>query len=515
MKSPHYPSHFLKRHDSVLSASYFSSSGPSLDDLRSILAVPPSSRSEADIGFLAFFTGHIKFFADMIASGNAESHRECCRAFTYERHPAGEFLFEAGEEGSKFYVIISGSCGVLTPVKRYKSVKAEYRQLTLLRQGEYFGELALINYKPRAASVICREESNFAVLERNDYLRVLAKAHDQTLKSKLQLLLHNPAFSSWSKAALRSLSYFFRERQYKRGQTLFHSSESPKEIFIISKGEFQLSTSVSRSTEGSVHRLDLDVALVTSGELLGAEEVVSGGEFQYTCVCRSTQGEVIYITKEDFSGRVRNEETISHFHSMSQAKEEYRLVRIHKMIELAELTREEQFKGHRRKPLFPGDTSSQEVAVIKARLERDKANREFLPGIVVPTARVAWNLTPLGEEGSRKNADSMLFPSRMAVTRSDLNLSRTHACPIPSKKHPNWADIVTRKYAIDKDLLSMEPRRRQEVVNYHRQALRVGKAASIHLQRHSDLSQTHSVLGMTTINMSLETEFKTRPSDLA
>lgn len=507
MKSPHYPSHFLKRHDSVLSASYFSSSGPSLDDLKAILTVPSNARSEAEVGFLAFFTGHIKFFADMIASGNADTHRECCRAFTHEQHQAGEFLFQAGEEGSKFYVIISGSCGVLAPVKRYKTVEPEYRQLALLRQGEYFGELALINYKPRAASVICREEAHFAVLERNDYLRVLGKAHDQTLKSKLQLLLRNPAFTSWSKPSLQSLSYFFRERQYKRSQTLFHSSESPKEIFIISKGEFQLSKSVSRSVEGreSLHRLELDVTLVTSGELLGAEEVLSGTAFQYTCVCRSTQGEVICITREDFLGRVRNEETIRHFHRMNQMKEEYRLARIQKMTELAELTKDQQVKEHRGKTRLQGEKSSKEVDIIKAQLVRDKANRAFLPGIVVPTARMAWNLT-MGEEGSGTKTDSMLFPSRGVVTRTALRLSRTHACPIISKKQPNWADIVTRKYAIDKDLLSLEPRHKQAVVNYHRQALRVREAASVHFQRHSDLTQPHSILGMTTINLSLDTE---------
>ena len=515
MKSPHHPSHFLKRHDSVLSASYFSSpSGPTLDDLKAILSVPPSSRSDADLAFLAFFTGHIKFFADMIASGNAETHKECCRAFTYEQHSAGEFLFQAGEEGSKFYVIISGSVGVLAPVKRYKAVKPEYRQLALLRQGEYFGELALITYKPRAASVICRENSHFAVLERDDYLRVLGQAHDQTLKGKLQLLLQNPAFHNWSKTALQSLSYFFRERQYKRAQTLYRAEEIPTEIFIVSKGEFQLTKRVNSEGLEGTHRLELDVTLVTTGELLGAEEVLSGAAYQYTCVCRSTQGEVIYISKEDFLGRVRrNEETIKHFHSMNQAKEEYRLKRIQKMTELAEITRNDRLKGHHRKAHLPEEIDSDDMALIKAALVRDKANRAFLPGIVVPTARLSLSTT---ENSGLKKANSMFFPRKGEVTHSDFTLSHTHAYSFTPKKHPNWADIAARKYAIDKDMLIIERKQRAEVVNYHRQAQRDRNwAVSTDLQRHSDLTQARPSFGLSTINLSLEHDPKIRFSDLA
>jgi CRP-like cAMP-binding protein len=446
----------------------------------------------------------------MIANGSAETHKECCRAFTYEQHPAGEFLFQAGEEGSKFYVIISGSVGVLAPVKRYKIVKPEYRQLALLRQGEYFGELALINYKPRAASIICREASHFAVLERDDYLRVLGQAHDQTLKGKLQLLLQNPAFSNWSKTALQSLSYFFRERQYKRSQTLYRTDEIPTEIFIVSKGEFQLTKRVNSEGPEGTHRLELDVTLVATGELLGAEEVLSGVVYQYTCVCRSTQGEVIYISREDFLGRVRrNEETIKHFHSMNQVKEEYRLKRIQKMTEFAEITRNDRLKGHHGKAHLHEGTNSKDMALIKAALVRDKANRAFFPGIVVPTARLSLDT-------GFKKANSMIFPSRGRVTHSDFTLSHTHACAFIPKKHPNWADIATRKYAIDRNMLIIDRKQRAEVVNYHRQAQRDrNTAVSADLQRHSDLTQARPSFGLSTINLSLEHDSKARFSDLA
>ena len=36
-------------------------------------------------------------------------------------------------------------------------------------EGKSFGELALMTSKPRAATIQCKKDSEFAVLEKNDY----------------------------------------------------------------------------------------------------------------------------------------------------------------------------------------------------------------------------------------------------------------------------------------------------------------------------------------------------------
>jgi CRP-like cAMP-binding protein len=41
--------------------------------------------------------------------------------------------------------------------------------------GGSFGELALINNKPRAATIKCISDANFAVLSRQDYAKVLGR----------------------------------------------------------------------------------------------------------------------------------------------------------------------------------------------------------------------------------------------------------------------------------------------------------------------------------------------------
>ena len=51
--------------------------------------------------------------------------------------------------------------------------------------GQGFGELALISHKPRMATIKSLEDSEFAVMSKKDYLKILAKIDE---KSKEELI---------------------------------------------------------------------------------------------------------------------------------------------------------------------------------------------------------------------------------------------------------------------------------------------------------------------------------------
>jgi CRP-like cAMP-binding protein len=42
-----------------------------------------------------------------------------------------------------------------------------------LKEGLMFGELGLLLKKPRAATIICKEDTEFAILEAEDYSKIL------------------------------------------------------------------------------------------------------------------------------------------------------------------------------------------------------------------------------------------------------------------------------------------------------------------------------------------------------
>ncbi len=80
----------------------------------------------------------------------------------YERFgraaPAGTVLFREGEPGHDMYVIQAGRVELLRKVKDRDSV------LAVLPPGEFFGEMAILNNRPRSATAIVVEDARLLVI---------------------------------------------------------------------------------------------------------------------------------------------------------------------------------------------------------------------------------------------------------------------------------------------------------------------------------------------------------------
>jgi CRP/FNR family cyclic AMP-dependent transcriptional regulator len=93
----------------------------------------------------------------------------------------GEVLFNRGDPGDAFYVVVSGRVRIFTHDE-------EDRELTLntLEPGEAFGELALVDDRPRSASVAAVGPTTLRRLSREDFL---ARVHTSPALSEIVLRL--------------------------------------------------------------------------------------------------------------------------------------------------------------------------------------------------------------------------------------------------------------------------------------------------------------------------------------
>jgi CRP/FNR family cyclic AMP-dependent transcriptional regulator len=71
---------------------------------------------------------------------------------------AGEVLFREGERGDEMYVIQSGL------VRIAKRVGSGYRSLATLGRGEFIGEMAILNGRPRSATALVLEDARCLVI---------------------------------------------------------------------------------------------------------------------------------------------------------------------------------------------------------------------------------------------------------------------------------------------------------------------------------------------------------------
>lgn len=93
--------------------------------------------------------------------------------------PAGSRLLTAGEPGGELFVIIEGEATVTNNKGR----------TTVLKAGDYFGEMSLIDGAPRSATVVASAPIRLLVLGQKDFWRVLDQAPSMSRKV-MQTLSH-------------------------------------------------------------------------------------------------------------------------------------------------------------------------------------------------------------------------------------------------------------------------------------------------------------------------------------
>jgi CRP-like cAMP-binding protein len=76
------------------------------------------------------------------------------------------------------------------------------------------------------------------------FKRILGKLAEKELKKKAKLLRHQPMFSGWNAASLKTLSLYLKPRRYFRNQVVYHEGEPSEEIFIVETGEFAFTQTI-------------------------------------------------------------------------------------------------------------------------------------------------------------------------------------------------------------------------------------------------------------------------------
>jgi hypothetical protein len=102
---------------------------------------------------------------------------------------AGDVIVREGEKGDAAYMIIAGRC------RAYRTADGKEETLTVMEPGDVFGEMALILYEPRAASVCAVDEVTVLVLDQ------------ATMTEGLGL-------SGWTGALVRALAQRFSDLEH-------------------------------------------------------------------------------------------------------------------------------------------------------------------------------------------------------------------------------------------------------------------------------------------------------------
>ena len=149
--------------------------------------------------------------------------------------------------------MLSAQLSLLKPVKANENIIESEEELLLqnklievnvLSIGSSFGELALLSNKPRAATIICREECDFAVLEKEDFRKILKYSEEKKLLEEMNFFASLTMFRNWNFNLVKMLYVNTQTRVCGLREIVYEEGQEGDEMFIVQNGTFVVKKSL-------------------------------------------------------------------------------------------------------------------------------------------------------------------------------------------------------------------------------------------------------------------------------
>ena len=115
---------------------------------------------------------------------NANDHLEVIKRITLEYFPKDYFIFHENEPGNVFFIIKKGMVRIF-----HENTNPDYeKEVAMLGDNDFFGEMALIEDKPRNASAKTVEESEVFKLTREDFMKLVETIPNMASKISSEFL---------------------------------------------------------------------------------------------------------------------------------------------------------------------------------------------------------------------------------------------------------------------------------------------------------------------------------------
>ena len=105
----------------------------------------------------------------------------------------------------------------------------------------YFGELALINKRPRAGTIVTIADSYFAVINADAYERLMKKDSQTKMEENVAFLRQIPYISNWKQKEVTALLYSFVEKRHElAGQVIAREGTKCDKVYVVVQGEVEI-----------------------------------------------------------------------------------------------------------------------------------------------------------------------------------------------------------------------------------------------------------------------------------
>mmetsp|Transcript_24171 Transcript_24171/g.31565 ORF Transcript_24171/g.31565 Transcript_24171/m.31565 type:complete len:830 (+) Transcript_24171:20-2509(+) len=233
------------------------------------------------------------------------------KVLEYTTLPAKARLFSQGDWGDSFYVVLSGEVAIIV----------DGQQVCAFGAGKTFGEQALENQCPRAATVEAITPCEFLRLTASGYTKIMVNERQQKLHDTADFLRNvwrSGKYKNTHKSKIVNMATIIHRRKCAKNEVIFDQGDEPSVFYIILSGSAELRKVVKLRATNSwpIGKANSDKAeQVTSIEkFVHLKNLWVGDDFGEDTLFDFTERQYRAIAKEDNTNLyIINRRDIKHF----------------------------------------------------------------------------------------------------------------------------------------------------------------------------------------------------------
>lgn len=111
---------------------------------------------------------------DILAEIDPYEKEQLCDTLREEEFVSGSYIVKQGEQGDRFYIIAEGKL----IAEKKETPSAELKKVFEYKEGDYFGEIALVKNTVRQASIKAETDCRVVSIDRDAFKRLLGPMED-------------------------------------------------------------------------------------------------------------------------------------------------------------------------------------------------------------------------------------------------------------------------------------------------------------------------------------------------
>lgn len=210
-----------------------------IEKIKSLLEIPPKKREDKTCLELMNLTKDLKVFENIAKS---IEHQNICSSITLVTCKPNEVVIRQGDQGDCLYYILHGlvsiqlSIQIDTGIQDKNQIVNVVKNIGELKDGEIFGELALLYNIPRTASIIALTDTSLIKIDKMPFTKYLKNVFEGQLQDQIEFLQICPIFNKMPKDLLIKIGIRAVIKKFATGQVILKNDTKSDSIFVIRRG---------------------------------------------------------------------------------------------------------------------------------------------------------------------------------------------------------------------------------------------------------------------------------------